>query len=48
MIPEEILKQIKPGAMVSVQDKLGVFKGVVLARKHGNRNRRDFYSSGNN
>lgn len=36
MIPEEILKQIKPGAVVSVQDKLGAFKGVVLARKHSN------------
>ncbi|MDP3015327.1 MAG: 50S ribosomal protein L19 [bacterium] len=36
MIPEEILKQIRSGAVVSVQDKLGAFKGVVLARKHGN------------
>lgn len=35
MIPEQILKQIKPGATVAVQDKLGTFKGVVLARKHG-------------
>lgn len=32
---EKILKQIKPGAMVSVQDKFGIFKGVVIARKHG-------------
>jgi len=35
MIPEKILEQIKPGAQVAVQDKLGTFKGVVLARKHG-------------
>ncbi|MFA5098821.1 MAG: 50S ribosomal protein L19 [Candidatus Paceibacterota bacterium] len=35
MIPEQILKQIKPGATIAVQDKLGTFKGVVLARKHG-------------
>jgi len=35
MIPEQILKQIKPGATVTVQDKFGTFKGVVLARKHG-------------
>ncbi len=35
MIPEQILKQIKPGAQVAVQDKIGTFKGVVLARKHG-------------
>ncbi len=35
MIPEEILKQIKPGATVSVQDKFGSFKGMVIARKHG-------------
>lgn len=36
MIQEEILKQIKPGAMISIQDKFGTFKGIVLARKHGN------------
>ncbi len=36
MIEKEILNQIKPGAVVSVQDKFGTFKGVVLARKHGN------------
>jgi large subunit ribosomal protein L19 len=35
MISEEILKQIKPGATVSVQDKFGSFKGTVIARKHG-------------
>jgi len=35
MIPEQILKQIKPGAQVAVQDKLGTFKGIVLSRKHG-------------
>lgn len=35
MIQEEILKQIKSGATVSVQDKYGTFKGVVIARKHG-------------
>jgi large subunit ribosomal protein L19 len=35
MISQEILKQIKPGATVSVQDKFGSFKGIVIARKHG-------------
>jgi len=35
MISEEILKKIKPGATVSVQDKFGSFKGIVIARKHG-------------
>jgi large subunit ribosomal protein L19 len=35
MIQEEILKQIKPGATVMVQDKLGSFRGIVLGRKHG-------------
>lgn len=35
MIQEEILKQIKSGATVLVQDKYGTFKGVVIARKHG-------------
>lgn len=35
MIPEKILEQIKPGAQIAVQDKLGTFKGIVLARKHG-------------
>ncbi len=35
MISEEILKQIKPGATVAVQDKFGTFSGIVLARKHG-------------
>lgn len=32
---KELLNQIKPGAMVSVQDKIGKFKGVILCRKHG-------------
>ncbi len=32
---EKILEKIKPGAMVSVQDKTSTFKGVVLGRKHG-------------
>ncbi|OGZ02743.1 MAG: hypothetical protein A2430_01015 [Candidatus Liptonbacteria bacterium RIFOXYC1_FULL_36_8] len=36
MIPEEILKQIKPGAKIRVFDKFGRFEGMVLARKHGN------------
>ena len=36
MIPEDILKKIKSGATVSVQDKFGNFKGVVISRKHGN------------
>jgi large subunit ribosomal protein L19 len=35
MIQEEVLKQIKPGAMVAVQDKFGSFQGMVIARKHG-------------
>jgi len=35
MISEEILKQIKPGATVIVEDKFGSFKGIVIARKHG-------------
>lgn len=35
MITEEIIKQIKPGTMISVQDKFGTFKGIVLSRKHG-------------
>ncbi|MBZ1348928.1 MAG: 50S ribosomal protein L19 [Candidatus Liptonbacteria bacterium] len=35
MISEEILKQIKSGANISVQDKFGVFEGTVIARKHG-------------
>ena len=35
MIQEEILEQIKPGAMVAVQDKFGTFQGLVLSRKHG-------------
>jgi len=32
---KEILKQIKPGATVAVQDKFGTFQGIVLGRKHG-------------
>lgn len=35
MISEDILKQIKSGATIAVQDKFGVFKGIVIARKHG-------------
>jgi large subunit ribosomal protein L19 len=35
MISEEILNQIKPGVQVAVRDKFGVFRGVVIARKHG-------------
>ena len=35
MISEEILKKIKPGATVLVQDKFSSFKGMVIARKHG-------------
>ncbi len=35
MISEEVMKQIKPGAKVAVQDKLGTFQGTVIARKHG-------------
>lgn len=35
MISKEILEQIKPGAVVSVQEKSGNFQGMVIARKHG-------------
>ena len=35
MIDEKILEKIKPGATVSVQDKIGTFQGIVIARKHG-------------
>ena len=35
MISEELLKQIKPGVTVSIQDKFGNFKGLVIAKKHG-------------
>lgn len=35
MIDAETMEKIKPGATVSVQDKLGTFQGIVLARKHG-------------
>ncbi len=30
-----MLDKIKPGITISVQDKFGTFKGIVLARKHG-------------
>ena len=32
---KEILEKIKAGAVVSVQEKTGSFKGTVIARKHG-------------
>jgi len=32
---KEILDKIKPGAMVSIHDKFGTFKGIVISRKHG-------------
>lgn len=32
---KEILDKIKPGATISVQDKFGTFRGIVLSRKHG-------------
>ncbi len=35
MIPQEILKQIKPGANVSVQEKFSTFQGIVISKKHG-------------
>ena len=35
MIPEEVLKKIKSGATISVRDKFGQSKGIVLSRKHG-------------
>ncbi len=43
MINEEVLAKIKPGATVKVTEKikekdkerLGIFSGIVLARKHG-------------
>ncbi|MCL5012290.1 MAG: 50S ribosomal protein L19 [Patescibacteria group bacterium] len=46
MIAKEILDQIKPGALITVTERIkennkersSLFKGVVLARKHGNQN----------
>ncbi len=35
MIDEKTLEKIKPGATISVQDKIGTFKGMVIGRKHG-------------
>jgi len=35
MLKDETLDKIKPGTTISIQDKYGNFKGVVLARKHG-------------
>ncbi|MBN2197704.1 50S ribosomal protein L19 [Candidatus Wolfebacteria bacterium] len=35
MIDEKTLEKIKPGTTISVQDKYGTFKGIVIARKHG-------------
>ncbi len=35
MINKETLEKIKAGATVAVQDKYGIFQGIVLARKHG-------------
>lgn len=35
MIASDVLKQLKPGTTVSVQDAYGTFQGIVLARKHG-------------
>ncbi len=37
MIPEEIMKKIRPGARVRVHEGKGksVFEGLVIARKHG-------------
>ena len=37
MIPDEILKKIRPGARVRVHEGKGksVFEGLVIARKHG-------------
>ena len=32
---KEILDKIKSGATISVQDKFGTFKGIVISRKHG-------------
>ncbi len=32
---KQILDKIKPGATISVQDKFGTFRGIVLSRKHG-------------
>ncbi len=36
MLDKQILDKIKSGAMIYDQDKFGSFKGIVLARKHGN------------
>jgi len=35
MIPEEAVKQIKPGARVRVYEGKIPFEGLVIARKHG-------------
>ena len=37
MIPQEIIKKIRPGARVKVHEGKGktVFEGLVIARKHG-------------
>ena len=36
MIPPDIAKKIKPGAEVRVFEGTTPFKGIVIARKHGN------------
>jgi len=37
MIPQEIIKKIRPGAVIKVHEGKGksVFEGLVIARKHG-------------
>ncbi len=35
MIPEDVLKKIKPGAKVRVYEGKTPFEGLVIARKHG-------------
>jgi large subunit ribosomal protein L19 len=35
MIPEEIMKKVKPGAKIRVYEGKTPFEGLVLARKHG-------------
>lgn len=50
MIDKETAEKIKPGALVSVVEKVGegekgrtsTFKGLVIARKHGNQRQATF------
>ncbi|PIR98709.1 MAG: 50S ribosomal protein L19, partial [Candidatus Colwellbacteria bacterium CG10_big_fil_rev_8_21_14_0_10_41_28] len=35
MLDKETIAQIKPGIRVRIQDKNGMFEGIVISRKHG-------------